>query len=64
MLLVSTYQFIETSEDGSAIQCLIDKALRKKYQKMINTFCWINSTFTLPKYHEEIKIPGMPGIGK
>ena len=30
---------------------------------MVNTFCWINSTFTLPKYHEEIKVPGMPGIG-
>ena len=28
MLFVSTYQFIDTSEGGSAIQCLIDKALR------------------------------------
>ena len=64
-ILVSTYQYIDTSDGGgSAIHCLIDKALRKKYQSMINTFCWINSTFTLPKYHEEIVLPGMPGVGK
>ena len=64
-ILVSTYQYIDTSDGGgSAIHCLVDKALRKKYQSMINTFCWINSTFTLPKYHEEIVLPGMPGVGK
>ena len=63
-MLVSTYQYIDTSDDGTAIQCLIDKNLRKKYQKVINNFCWINSTFTLPKYHEDIRIPDMPGIGK
>lgn len=47
-ILVSSYQFIDSS--GSAIQCLFDKGTGIP-QAVINRYCWIMSTFTLPKHY-------------
>lgn len=47
-VLVSTYQYIDSK--GSAIQCMFDKNVGIP-QKIINRYCWIMSTFTLPKHY-------------
>jgi len=49
VILVSTYSYIDSS--GSAIQCLYDKGTGIP-QDVINRYCWIMSTFTLPKHYE------------
>ena len=36
---------------GSAIQCLTDKDVVPA--KILNNYCWIMSTFTLPKHYVE-----------
>ncbi|KAG8244559.1 Innexin inx1 [Homalodisca vitripennis] len=41
-LVITANQFV-----GSPIQCLVDNAL-KKWNRAINTYCWITSTFTMP----------------
>jgi len=47
-ILVSSYAYIDTS--GSAIQCMTDKA--QVPQGVLNKYCWISSTFTLPDQFE------------
>ena len=37
---------------GSAIQCMADKA--QIPSDVLNGYCWISSTFTLPKHFEVI----------
>ena len=46
-ILVSTYDYIDSS--GSAIQCLFDKGTGIP-NPVVNRYCWIMSTFTLPKH--------------
>eukprot|EP00092_Neocalanus_flemingeri_P013786 GFUD01014871.1.p1 GENE.GFUD01014871.1~~GFUD01014871.1.p1 ORF type:complete len:406 (+),score=119.28 GFUD01014871.1:84-1301(+) len=46
--LVTSYQYIDSS--GSAIQCMTDKG--QVPGKLLNNYCWIMSTFTLPKHFE------------
>ena len=62
-ILVSTYSYIDSS--GSAIQCLFDKGTGIP-QEVINRYCWIMSTFTLPKHY--VGTPGEDfvhhGVGK
>ena len=50
---MSSYNYIDSS--GSSIQCLFD-AGTKIPARVINQYCWIMSTFTLPKHYE-----GVPG---
>merc|ERR1711862_870172 len=52
VILVSTYQYIDSS--GSPMQCLFDKGTGIP-QKVVNRYCWIMSTFTLPKHYEGIQ---------
>lgn len=52
-ILVSSYSFIDTA--GSAIQCMMDKNVAVPAE-VINRFCWISSTYTLPKH-----FVGQPG---
>lgn len=52
-ILVSTYNYFDSS--GSAIQCYFDKNIQVP-ATVINRYCWMRSTFTLPKYFE-----GEPG---
>jgi hypothetical protein len=52
-ILVSTYSYIDKSE--APIQCLIDKGVGVP-EAVINRYCWIMSTFTLPKH-----FTGVPG---
>jgi len=49
VILVSSYEYIDRS--GSAIQCMMDKGVGVP-QPIINRYCWIQSTFTLPKHFE------------
>jgi len=46
--LVTSYSYIDSS--GSAIQCMTDKG--QVPGKILNNYCWISSTFTLPKHFE------------
>ena len=48
-ILVSSYQYIDSS--GSAIQCLFEKGTDIP-ANVINRYCWIMSTFTLPQHYE------------
>ena len=50
---MSSYNYIDSS--GSSIQCLFD-AGTKIPARVINQYCWIMSTFTLPKHYN-----GIPG---
>jgi len=49
-LLVTSYSYIDSA--GSAIQCMNggDKTIVK--DSVLNKYCWISSTFTLPKHFE------------
>ena len=47
-ILVSSYSYIDTQ--SSAIQCMADKG--QVPGKVLNNYCWISSTFTLPKYYD------------
>jgi hypothetical protein len=60
---VSSYAYIDSS--GSAIQCMLNKGSMIP-SDVINRFCWIQSTFTLPKYYEgEVGIDYIhQGVGK
>ena len=50
---ISSEDFILTSvSQGSAIQCMTDKDQIKN--DILNRYCWISSTFTLPKHFEVI----------
>eukprot|EP00095_Tigriopus_kingsejongensis_P000291 maker-scaffold253_size237113-snap-gene-1.34 protein:Tk00291 transcript:maker-scaffold253_size237113-snap-gene-1.34-mRNA-1 annotation:"GJ15793" len=46
--LVSSYDFFDSTD--SAIQCYHHK---KNSDRVINRYCWIMSTFTLPKYAQD-----------
>ncbi|XP_023341792.1 innexin inx2 [Eurytemora carolleeae] len=48
VLLVTGYSYIDTN--GSAIQCMMDKGIGVP-APVINSFCWIMSTYSLPKYY-------------
>ncbi len=48
-ILVSSYNYIDSSD--SAIQCMFDKGVGVP-KKVINRYCWIMSTFTLPRHFE------------
>ena len=48
-ILVTGYNYIDSS--GSAIQCMFDKGVGVP-EVVINRYCWIMSTFTLPKHFE------------
>ena len=62
-ILVSSYKYIDSSD--SSIQCFIDKGTTIP-ANVINQYCWIMSTFTLPKHFK--CIPGEDclhmGVGK
>jgi len=45
-VLVTSYQYIDSK--GSAIQCMTDKG--QVPDGVLNKYCWISSTFTLPKH--------------
>merc|ERR1711915_791002 len=47
-VLVTSYGYIDTA--GSAIQCMVDKG--QVPGPVINNYCWISATFTLPKHFE------------
>jgi len=47
-IMVGSYSWIDTS--GSAIQCMTDKA--QIPGDVLNGYCWISSTFTLPDHFE------------
>jgi len=47
-VLVTSYAYIDTK--GSAIQCMVDKG--QVPGPVINNYCWISATFTLPKHFE------------
>ena len=49
--LVTSYGYIDSS--GSAIQCMTDKG--QVPGKVLNNYCWIMSTFTLPKHFEGVQ---------
>lgn len=49
VVLITSYAYIDTS--GSAIQCMTDKGIGVP-EIVINRYCWIMSTFSLPKYYE------------
>lgn len=53
-ILVSSYTYIDSA--GSAIQCMINKGQPDIVNPIVTRYCWIMSTFTLPKYYE-----GTPG---
>jgi len=53
VILVTSYGYIDSA--GSAIQCMADKA--QIPSDVLNGYCWISSTFTLPKHFE-----GEPGV--
>jgi len=53
VILVTGYSYIDSS--GSAIQCMVDSGT-KVSGDIINSFCWIMSTYSLPKHYE-----GEPG---
>ena len=38
---------------GDPIQCLHDKMDDGGFDKAVNTYCWISSTFSLPKYFDK-----------
>lgn len=46
-IMVSSYSYIDSSD--SAIQCMMDKGTGIR-PEIINRYCWIMSTFTLPKH--------------
>ena len=49
--LVTSYNYID--KNGSAIQCMVGKLQNGKGvvpEKVINNYCWISTTFTLPKH--------------
>jgi len=46
-ILVTSYSYID--KKGSAIQCMADKS--QVPGDILNTYCWISSTFTLPKHY-------------
>lgn len=50
-ILVTSQEYIDKS--GSSIQCMMDKGVGID-PKIINNYCWITSTFTLPKYWEGV----------
>jgi len=50
VILVSTYSYIDSS--NSAIQCYFEAKGTNIPQAVINRYCWIMSTFTLPKHFE------------
>jgi len=53
VILVTGYSYIDSS--GSAIQCMLDAGV-KVPGSIINSYCWIMSTYSLPKHYE-----GEPG---
>ena len=53
VILVSSYNYIDSS--GSSIQCMIDKGTNIG-ANIINNYCWIMSTYTLPRHFN-----GTPG---
>jgi len=63
-LLVTSYGYIDSK--GSAIQCMLDKGIGVD-EGLINKYCWIMSTFTLPRHWEDqAAINGHyihPGVG-
>jgi len=61
-MMVIGSQYIDTS--GSAIQCMIDKGIGIE-GKIINNYCWIMSTYTLPRHHQGIRGVDYihPGVG-
>jgi len=52
VILVSTYSYIDSS--NSAIQCYFEAKGTNIPQVVINRYCWIMSTFTLPKHYTGI----------
>jgi hypothetical protein len=50
-ILVSSYSYIDSS--GSAIQCTDGKS--DLPDQAINRYCWIMSTFTLPKHYQGVE---------
>jgi len=61
-LMITSYNFIDSK--GSAIQCMTDKNAAPT--KIINNYCWIMSTFTLPKHYTESEDDPVPlhlGVG-
>jgi len=51
-ILVSSYSYIDSS--GSAIQCMTDSKAPLP-DPVINRYCWITSTFTLPKHFKGVE---------
>ena len=49
ILISNIYPLISVSRAGSAIQCMADKS--QVPGDILNTYCWISSTFTLPKHY-------------
>jgi len=47
-MMVVGQQYIDTS--GSAIQCMLEKGIGVRGD-VINSYCWIMSTFTLPRHY-------------
>ncbi|XP_059086134.1 innexin inx2-like [Tigriopus californicus] len=61
VILSSMYGFYDSTD--SAIQCYHDKGL-KLPKKLLNRYCWMMSTFTLPKYfHTPTNETIYPGVG-
>lgn len=52
-ILVSSYSYIDSS--AAPIQCMLDKGIGIN-KEIINNYCWISSTYTLPRHYE-----GVPG---
>jgi len=52
VLLVTGYSYIDSS--GSAIQCMVDAGI-KVSGDIINSYCWIMSTYSLPKHYEGVR---------
>jgi len=52
-ILVSSYSYIDSK--GSAIQCMINKGQPDVVGPIVQKYCWIMSTFTLPRYYEGVQ---------
>jgi len=51
VVLVTGYSYIDTN--GAAIQCMMDKGAQIPGE-VINNYCWIMSTYSLPKYYDGV----------
>jgi len=59
-LLITAFDLI-----GNPIDCLTDESISRP--EVINTYCWIQYTFTMPLYDKGGKMGGMgayPGVGQ